>query len=262
MITLINRVRRAFYRAGILHARRLPVPVISVGNITMGGAGKTPAVIAIASELAKRGLRVGILTRGYGRTGEGGLVDALDAERFGDEPVLIRKRVNQAQVIVGVNRYDNALLYECDVFLLDDGFQHLQIHRDLDIVIDAPARLHRESRQALRYADIVIPRNLRLVIPDSLQGKRVFAFAGLANNEQFFDALRQHGLQLIGTRSFRDHHRYTREDLAGLKREEADVLVTTEKDAVKIDDPAIVAIPAEFVFPAGVMERIIVAATR
>ena len=262
MITLLNRARRALYRAGLLHSKRLPVPVISVGNITMGGAGKTPAVIAIARALTDRGLRVGVLTRGYGRSGEGGVVDDNDTERFGDEPVLIRKAAPAATVIVGANRYDNAIRYPCDVFLLDDGFQHLQIARDLDIVIDTPSRFHRESRAALRYADIVVPRNLRLSIPGSLQNQRVFAFAGLANNEQFFDALRQHGLHVAGTRGFPDHHRYSAADIAALKREAADVLVTTEKDAVKIGDPAIISIPAEFIFPDGVMERIIGVATR
>lgn len=260
MITLVNRARRALYRAGLLHSKRLPVPVISVGNITMGGAGKTPAVIAIARALTDRGLRVGILTRGYGRSGEGGVVDDHDTDRFGDEPVLIKKAVPAAIVIVGDNRYDNAICNPCDIFLLDDGFQHLQIARDLDVVIDAPSRFHRESRAALRYADIVVPRNLRLAIPDSLKSKRIFAFAGLANNEQFFDALRQHGLHLAGTRRFSDHHRYAAADIAALKREDADVLVTTEKDAVKIGDPEIISIPAEFIFPDGVMERIIAVA--
>lgn len=262
MITWINRARRALYRAGVLKPKQLPVPVISIGNIAMGGAGKTPAVIAIARALADHGLRVGVLTRGYGRTGPGGSVESLDTERYGDEPVLIKKSVPDVNVIVGANRYDNAIRYECDVFVLDDGFQHMQIARDLDIVIDTPSRWYRESRDALRDADIVIPRALQLKVPDSLRGKRVFAFAGLANNEQFFDALRTAGLQLAGTRGFPDHHRYSPADLDAIKRVDAEAIVTTEKDAIKIDEPTILAIPAGFVFPEGVMERIIAAATR
>ena len=263
MITVINRLRRALYRRGILRSKRLPVPVISVGNITMGGAGKTPAVIAIARALSERGLRVGVLTRGYGRRGDGGRVEAPDADRYGDEPVLIKKSVPAAEVIVGINRYDNAIRFKSDVFILDDGFQHLQVARDLDIVIDAPGRFHRESRTALQDADVIVSRALRLNIPDAIRNQAVFAFAGLADDEQFFNALRSAGVDVTGTRAFRDHHRYSEDEIAALKREAAGrILVTTEKDAVKIADPTIVAIPAEFIFPAEVMERIIAVATR
>src|SRR5207237_91035 len=97
-------------------ARRLPRPVISVGSLAAGGSGKTPATIAIARFLAAEGLRVVVLTRGYGRAGAGGRVDSLDAARFGDEPVLIRKSTG-AEVIVGANRYRNALSVKCDVFV-------------------------------------------------------------------------------------------------------------------------------------------------
>jgi KDO2-lipid IV(A) lauroyltransferase len=228
-LQLLNRARRALYRAGILRAKRLPRPVISVGNIAMGGTGKTPAVIAICNHLNANGLRVAVLTRGYGN----------------DEHRLIT-----CPVIVGKSRYINAVAYlkqnDIDVFVLDDGFQHLQLHRDLDIVIDAPARFFREGRSALKYADLVIPRRLRTLIPDELRGQRVFAFAGLANNQQFFDALRG-PLQIIGTKGFRDHHPYTAGDLAAIKREAGDArIVTTEKDKVKIDDPAVTAVGAEF----------------
>lgn len=244
----VNRLRRALYRAGIFKAKRLPVPVISVGGIAAGGSGKTPATIAIAGALVARGLRVGVLTRGYGRAGAGGVITKLDPDRYGDEPVLIKKRVPQAEVIVGKNRYENALRNDIDVFVLDDGFQHLQLHRDLDVVIDHPSGFLREGRSALRYADVVLPRRMNVTIPGSLRGKRVFAFAGLADTQQFFDSL---GLQLAGAWSFPDHHRYSPEDVAAIKREarntKAEAIVTTEKDAVKIADPQIIAIPADFV---------------
>ena len=245
----INRGRRALYRAGIFKAKRLPVPVISVGGIAAGGSGKTPATIAVASALAARGLRVGVLTRGYGRAGAGGVVTSLDADRYGDEPVLIKKRLPQVDVVVGKNRYDNAIRNKAEVFVLDDGFQHLQLHRDLDIVIDNPAaKFLREGRSALRFADVVLPRRITLTIPDELRGKRVFAFAGLADNEQFFNSL---GLALAGTWSFPDHHRYSSAHIAAIKRAArdvgADAIVTTEKDAVKIDDREIIAIAADFV---------------
>jgi tetraacyldisaccharide 4'-kinase len=245
----INRVRRALYLAGVLKAKRLPVPVVSVGGIAAGGSGKTPATIAIAGALAARGLRVGVLTRGYGRVGAGGVVTTLDADRYGDEPVLIKKRLPQVAVIVGKNRYENAVRNQADVFVLDDGFQHLQLHRDLDIVIDNPAaKFLREGRAALRFADVVLLRKMELTIPDSLRGKRVFAFAGLADTQQFFNSL---GLELAGTWSFPDHHRYSIENITAIKRAardaRADAIVTTEKDAVKIDDREIIALRADFV---------------
>jgi tetraacyldisaccharide 4'-kinase len=253
----VNRVRRSLYRAGVLKPKRLPKPVISVGNIAIGGTGKTPAVIAICRFLEQRGLRVAVLTRGYGASGSG-IVTELAAERFGDEPVVIKKNTQSTTVIVGANRYENARRHECDVFVLDDAFQHLQLHRDLDIVIDAPARFYREGRGALRDADIIVPRRLRLDIPQSLRGKRVFAFAGLADNEQFFDSLND--LQVVGTRGFPDHHRYGEADIAQIRGaaadSAADAVVTTEKDAVKIRAADIIAIPAEFIFDAEVLEKI------
>ncbi len=255
----INRARRALYRAGILKAKRLPAPVISVGGIAAGGSGKTPAVIAIARALSQRGLRVAVLTRGYRRAGSGGVVTSLDADRFGDEPVLIKKSVPNIEVIVGENRYDNAIRNQADVFLLDDGFQHLQLHRDLDVVIDHPGFL-REGRSALRDADIVLQRRLTPRVPASLHGRRVFAFAGLADNKQFFDSL---GLILAGTKGFPDHHRYTKSDIDAIKREaNADAIVTTEKDAVKINDPDIIAIPADFAIDQKDLDRILAAAAR
>ncbi len=259
----VNRVRRALYRQGILRAKRLPKPVISVGNIATGGAGKTPAVIAICRFLEGRGLKVAVLTRGYGAAGMG-LVENLDARRYGDEPVLIKKSTKSTDVIVGSNRYGNALHQPYDVFVLDDGFQHLQLHRDLDVVVDVPARFHREGRSALRHADLVVPRQLRLGVPDSLRGKRVFAFAGLADNEQFFDALRAGGLQVERSRGFADHHRYSELDLRQIRHAArgTDAIVTTEKDAVKLDASDIVAIPATFLFDDAVLERIAMVAGR
>ena len=257
----INRVRRMLYRRGIMKARRLPKPVVSIGNISVGGAGKTPAVIAVARHLIDRGYRVVVLTRGYGKKGEGGPVMVLDPAKYGDEPTLIKKHLGKAHVIVGANRYENGLRYtDADIFILDDGFQHLQLHRDLDVVIDAPARFFREGRSALRFADVVIPRQVRLNVPEQLRCKRLFAFAGLADNEQFFESLRNEGLTVAGTRGFRDHHRYSPRDLAEIdkaaSRSQAEAIVTTEKDGVKISRRDIIALPAEFAVDADVLERI------
>jgi tetraacyldisaccharide-1-P 4'-kinase/lauroyl/myristoyl acyltransferase len=258
----VNRARRSLYRAGVLKAKRLHRPVLSVGNIAAGGAGKTPAVIAVCRYLEAHGLRVAVLTRGYGRADRSytGIVSSNDAHQFGDEPVLI-KRSTKADVLIGSNRYANGHDYDCDVFVLDDGFQHLQLHRDFDLVIDTPSRFHREGRGALRYADAVVPRRLRSHIADELRGKPLFAFAGLADNEQFFASLRESGLQLTGTKGFPDHHRYTAADLAGLRRDAGRAtLVTTEKDAVKLDAQDVAAIGAEFVMPDEVLQKMLVVA--
>ena len=261
----VNRLRRALYRAGLLKSRRLPRPVISVGNLTAGGSGKTPAVIAIARYLTRRGFTVAVLSRGYGRLGtEAGLVTSLDAGRFGDEPVLIKSKTTNTHVIVGQNRYDNAILFlsqnDCDLFILDDGFQHLQLARDLDVVIDAGRGVMREGRSALADAGVVIQRNLRLVVPEELTSRRLFAFAGLADNEQFFSSLRANGLNVVATRGFRDHHRYTAADLVSIKEAAraagAEAIVTTEKDAVKIDDRDIIAIAAEMIIEPDVLDAI------
>jgi tetraacyldisaccharide-1-P 4'-kinase/lauroyl/myristoyl acyltransferase len=254
----VNRARRALYRRGMFGAKRLHRPVISVGNIAAGGTGKTPAVIAVARSLQERGLKVAVLSRGYGRGDETytGVVTGYDAQKYGDEPVLIKRRTN-VDVLIGKNRYRNGRNYDCDVFVLDDGFQHLQVHRDFDLVIDAPARFYREGRSALADADAVVPRDLRLKIPEELRGQRVFAFSGLADNAQFFASLRAAGLEVAGTKGFPDHHRYTAADLDAIHRDaKGATIVTTEKDAVKINDPAIVALEAEFVIEPEVLEQI------
>jgi tetraacyldisaccharide 4'-kinase len=261
----VNRLRRALYRRGILKSKRLPRPVISVGNLAAGGAGKTPAVIAIARYLEKRGFRVAILTRGYGRSGNvSGVVTSLDAAKFGDEPVLIKSKLKNVDVIVGSKRYQNAVQFlnsnDCDLFILDDGFQHLQLARDVDVVIDAGSGVMREGRSALADADVVIQRRLRLVVPEGLTTRRIFAFAGLARNEQFFASLRANGLNVVGTKSFRDHHRYTARDIAAIKAAAkaagAEAIVTTEKDLVKIDDHDIIAIAAEMIIEPEILQKI------
>jgi tetraacyldisaccharide 4'-kinase len=118
----------------------------------------------------------------------------------------------------------------------------------------------REGRSALADADFVIQRRLRLVVPEDLTGRRVFAFAGLAGNEQFFASLRANGLNVVGSSSFRDHHRYTAADIAAIKAAArsagAEAIVTTEKDAVKIDDRDIIAIAAEMIIEPEILAGI------
>ena len=267
----VARLRRSLYRSGRLKSRKLPRPVVSIGNIAFGGSGKTPLVITVGRELLGRGYRVAILTRGYGRVSDrAGIVDGERPDLFGDEPVLIARALPQAHVVVGADRYIAATAYlrdhDCDVFLLDDGFQHLQLHRDLDVVIDVPhAPLLREGRAALADADVVVVRDspglFRMdLIPSSLdrdgrnlglqwlRGRKVIAFAGLADNQQFFQTLRSLGADLAGQRSFRDHHRYTSEEMSAVQSHAQRLgaeLVTTEKDLVKIDAAGVAVLRVE-----------------
>lgn len=266
----VNDLRRLAYERGLVRKRRLPRPVISVGNISAGGSGKTPTVIHLGRFLVSRGWRVAILSRGYRRAGsEIALVSDDDAERYGDEPVLIRRHVPEAEVVVGPDRFDSGqwslARNDCDVFLLDDGFQHLQLYRDIDLVIDDPAAVHlRESRRALARASLLLRRvDQPRVTSDGREfglqiepttliaggerhglgifvGKKVVAFSGLANNERFFHSIEKQGGHLVARRSFRDHARYDEETLETLKQladeQGADFLVTTEKDWVKFQD--------------------------
>jgi tetraacyldisaccharide 4'-kinase len=187
-------------------------------------------------------------------------VEAPDAAKYGDEPVLIWKKTG-AEVIVGKNRYQNGLTINCDVFLLDDGFQHLQLARDVDVVVEQPhSRWYREGRSALREADFVIPRRLAWEI-ESLRGKRLYAFSALADNAQFFLSLQAAGLDVVAALGLPDHHRYTPDDIASIKglarNAGADLSVTTEKDAVKIEDRDIIAVPAEMDIDPAVLEAIL-----
>ena len=269
----VNRLRRKLYQLGVVKSRRLPRPVISVGNITLGGAGKTPTVIAIARDLTRRGMRVAVLTRGYGRSSnESGVITSSDAARWGDEPVMIKNSVANLDVIVGSKRYDNAIQYlavnDCDVFVLDDGFQHLQLARDIDVVVEAQGpRLLREGRSALRNASFVIARRLKLTGAGQIAGKRVYAFSGLADNEQFFATLRDSGATLVGTSSFRDHHPYSEADVAAIRaaasESGAELIVTTEKDAVKLPNASdLVAVGIEMEIDSSVLDAIAEAVLR
>jgi len=285
---LIGRLRRELYRAGILSVYRAPVPVISVGNLAVGGTGKTPMVDYLVKWLSGQGRRVAVVSRGYGGRGAGkvGVVCAgegplLPPEVCGDEPYLLAQRNPRALVFIAPRRADGIRLaierFAADVILLDDGFQHLAVARDLDIVLlDArrpfgngyllPAGLLRESPAALAQAGVVVltrsdgsenpAPNLmcplircrhRLAVEavslagkklplQSLAGQRGVAFAGIADPENFFSALAAEDLQLVRTLPLSDHIAYDRDTLALLAEaaRDADFLVTTEKDGVKI----------------------------
>jgi tetraacyldisaccharide 4'-kinase len=174
----ILRLRALSYRLGLLRSRRLPCPVISVGNIALGGTGKTPTVAWIADYLMRRGRKVAVLSRGYGGSAAGelrvvcdGTAILLPPEEAGDEPCLLAARLPGLIVVIGADRYQSGMLaletLRPDVVLLDDGFQHLKLQRDLNILLlDArnpmaggwtlPAGMLREPPAAAERADLVL----------------------------------------------------------------------------------------------------------
>lgn len=139
---LLLQAREKLYTVGILSTMRLNHPVISVGNLTLGGTGKTPLVIALAEGLRERGLRPVILSRGYRRQSREILIAGTDWEMAGDEPCLMARRLLNVPVVVGADRYQAGLFAERkelgDIFLLDDGFQHRRLYRDVDLVTIDP----------------------------------------------------------------------------------------------------------------------------
>ena len=273
--------RDKLYRAGILPILRLDHPVISVGNLTLGGTGKTPLVMALAEGLRGRGFQPVILSRGYRRTSREVLLASSVGskwEEVGDEPYLLMKRLPNIPVVVGADRYQAGRIAERkqlgNVFILDDGFQHRRLFRDVDIVtIDSvewtkgelllPTGRWREPKSAIARAHIaciqVTPEAAIPSIPipafemrtqiigiykkeaavslESLRGRAIVAFAGIAKPERFFAVLESLGIQPIKHLRFRDHHRYSRRDIEHLKGE---ILITTEKDAVRLEGSGLV----------------------
>ena len=268
-------------RTGLKPVRRLRRPVVSVGNLSAGGAGKTPLVIARAKALTARGVQVDVLSRGYGRRRSALplLVDPVGtSEQFGDEPLVIAREA-QVPVFVATERYQAGLLAErrsalsgFGLHLLDDGFQHRQLARDVDILLLGhgdlndrllPAGNLRESLRAAGRADVfAIPEDepeveewvksrgwkgtvwrvrRRMDVP-AIDGP-VVAFCGIARPEPFFEGLESAELDRAGLRvaarfAFPDHHRYTAGDLermaAAAQKAGAAALLTTEKDRARL----------------------------
>jgi len=261
-------LRRTAYRAGILPVRRVDVPVIVVGNLTVGGTGKTPLVIWIVEFLKGQGYRPGIVSRGYG-----GTVTKFpqqvrpdsNPDLVGDEPVLLAQRTG-CPVATSPRRWQAARELvkhtACDVLVCDDGLQHYALHRDIDIaVIDGdrrfgngrclPAGPLREDVSRLAGVDMIVANakagrseflmeyeslalrslrdDTRRADIDDFRGREVHAVAGIGNPGRFFSLLRSRELHVL-KHEFPDHHRFRREDL-----EFGDDLpvVMTEKDAVK-----------------------------
>jgi tetraacyldisaccharide 4'-kinase len=255
---------------------RLHCPVVSIGNLSAGGAGKTPATIALAKALMRHGLQVDVLSRGYGResqlparVGPGGTYD-----EFGDEPLLIARETG-VPVYVAPLRYEAGLLAEAEsaavsrstIHLLDDGFQHRQLFRDVNILLVnradwqdwlLPAGNRREPLRAAHRATVMaIPAKdpefeavlrawgwqgpvwrLRRKMEVPAVNGLVVAFCGIARPEQFFAGLESAGLHLVARFAFPDHHPYSAADrerlLAAARLAGAAALLTTEKDRVRL----------------------------
>ena len=305
--------RARLFQRRRLKSYRLPCKVVSVGNITLGGTGKTPMSIYAARMFHETGRRVAVVSRGYKGMAEkqGGIVSdgrtlRMSARIAGDEPYLMARHLLPlgVPVLVGQDRvrsgWQAAKRFGTEILVLDDGFQHLRLHRDLDIVLlDArrpfgngyslPRGTLREPLSALSRADVCLltrcppkivegalprptdqtdkpPLNLleRRVFPaahnpflaglfssgwsgrdmagelvEEVPAAPVFAFAGLARNDSFFDTLQEMGFDLRGWTTFADHHVYKGDDITALEakavRRGAEMMVTTEKDLVKID---------------------------
>lgn len=260
--------RNHLYDSGVLRARKLAGQVVSVGNISAGGAGKTPFVILLGELLKQGGVPFNVLSRGYGRQTRGVLlVDANgSAAEFGDEPLLIARRVG-CPVIVGESRYGAGLLAEHKfgphLHILDDGFQHRSLARDFDIVLITPEDLKddllptgrlRELPQSLRRANaVVLSGDLdasRLPISGSSVWRirrdmqissiptRPLVFCGIARPQAFVQQLRSKGVGPVAEKFYRDHHLYSDSDVEDLLRRKAqnraDGFITTEKDAVNL----------------------------
>jgi tetraacyldisaccharide 4'-kinase len=291
---LVVARRDGLYRSGVFQQRRVDAPVISVGNLTVGGTGKTPLVKWIAQRLADEGRHVCIITRGYRRASKGRITVSNGSEilatldEAGDEALMLAESLqNNVAVVCDANRVSAAQFaiktFQSDVIILDDAFQHRRIARDLDIVlIDAseplangrllPAGRLREPASALERADcLVLTRadnaderaamreELRLINPTAPVFCSVMRFAGLTelnervaanlsgisaafcgigNPQSFFSLLEREHFAINHQKTFRDHHRYSQADVAGIeavaRSAGAQALVTTAKDAVKL----------------------------
>lgn len=273
--------KNAAYDRGLIRQKRLHHPVVSIGNLSTGGGGKTPFVIALAKLLLDADIPVDILSRGYGRMSDA--VERVDpssgssADRYGDEPLLIARSV-PVPVYIGRLRLAAGELAEQHaigrvIHLLDDGFQHRQLARELDIVLlhreDLSTRLlpagHlREPLSALRRADVVVLREedralesqirrylapatdiwhmqRRMLVSSSTEP--ALAFCGIARPDDFFTGLRASGATLTTTLAYPDHHRFAEADVARLcshaKLTAASRFLTTEKDLARLSSAAL-----------------------
>ncbi|WP_298769717.1 tetraacyldisaccharide 4'-kinase [uncultured Shewanella sp.] len=270
LYAIVTAIRRQLYKSGFKKVTSLPVPVIIVGNITVGGSGKTPTVIYLIELLRQHGYKPGVISRGYGVTIEGvkSVYPGAKAMEVGDEPAMIVART-QVPMVVGPNRIQaaNQLLadFDVDIIISDDGLQHYAMARSIEmVVVDGHRRLGngsllpagplREGAWRLEQADFIIINGgeakegefqMRLQakpIQPLLTGSShpfhrdepIVAMAGIGDPQRFFNSLAQLGYQVHKTHGFDDHQAYylsTISDVAGNYP-----LVMTEKDAIKCMD--------------------------
>ena len=260
-------LRNRFYDAGTLRSRELVGPVVSIGSISMGGAGKTPFTVLLGELLKARGVAFDILSRGYRRATSGELiVDPGGSPRqFGDEPLLMARRLG-VPVIVGEDRYEAGKLAEkthgVRLHLLDDGFQHRRLKRQFDVALVTPEDLNdrllpggrlREPLTNLRRTDTVVAigdvkfeklpsgittfRARRSLVKIDAPARPV-VFCGIARPQRFLDELHAQGIDPVGLEVYRDHHPYSEANVKHLlrmrDRRRADGFITTEKDAINL----------------------------
>jgi tetraacyldisaccharide 4'-kinase len=274
-------LRAACYRGGLLPSARLHSPVISVGNLSVGGSGKTPLVAWIAGRLREAGLPVAVLSRGYGGSFRGDWLLVSDGTTLlsdpgvaGDEPVMLARALPGVVVAVGPRRdvVGRAVQerFGRRVFVLDDGFQHLRVRRDLDVLClgsgDAndwplPAGRLREFAGAAARAHVsvrVLEEGESADGPELLARRRAVGFtdtggrpqaaprrallvSGIARPDRFLTDVRSLGVEVLGHLRFRDHHRYSPPEIERAAADAAalgaDALVTTAKDAVRLPEP-------------------------
>lgn len=262
-------LRNSFYDRNVFKVHKLGRPVVSIGNISVGGTGKTPFVIALGELLKQRGIAFDILSRGYRR--DSNAISVVDPNgptaQFGDEPLLMARKL-QVPVIVGADRYQAGLLAEqqfsTKLHLLDDGFQHRRLHRDFDIVLlpaadyaDTllPVGRLREPTSALNRADAIVvfdaidrPPNNKMLwhaqrrLEVSQPAGRNIAFCGIGRPQQFFDGLKTAQAEFADKVSFPDHHHYVQSDIDHLlqikKQARAEGFITTEKDLINLGELA------------------------
>jgi len=284
------RLRRAAHGIGLLPVHRIEgATVISVGNLRAGGSGKTPLVALLAAMLRDQGCAISVVLRGYRGLWErgGGLVSAGDgplipARLAGDEAWMLARRLPGVRIRVGADRVEAARAEAragARAILLDDGYQHLRLGRDLDLILVCPEDLDprtgllpagplREPPAAAGRADLraglapdwdgfpdrpevlLDPRPVALVdgkwethALDGAAGARVWLLAGIARPGRFADTARRAGFLVVGESFFADHHRFTERDLdrtgAAARRAGADLVLTTEKDLARLEDASV-----------------------
>ena len=268
LFSLLVVLRRQAYKAGVLRSYHLPVPVIVVGNISVGGTGKTPLVTWLVKTLQQQGYRPGVITRGYGGQAQEWpqwVSAESDPVMVGDEPVLLAQRCS-CPIVAAPDRVlvARALLdkSDCNILISDDGLQHYRLQRDIEIVVidgarrfgngcALPAGPLREPISRLQQVDYVVANGAAAsgevemqLLPGALRslqdynksapltdfhGQKIHAVAGIGNPSRFFELLKRSGLSVI-EHPFPDHHDFAEDDLAF---GDGLLVLMTEKDAVK-----------------------------